>query len=183
MRGSLASGYRCRYGARRNGVEARVPLRPTCRRTQPLLPLALDWVISPTRKDQTGQIPMKNFSLLHPRHEPSPQAAQDNAPDLLQGEQIFRSLREPRRDSSADARADADANDDDVDTARLPTITSLPEGIEVVEHVIGRAVGQWFLMVRCQCGRRWFEVEAIDTATCPRCNTLVYVDVLDNPRG
>ena len=54
----------------------------------------------------------------------------------------------------------------------------LPEGIEVVEHSVCRAVGQWVLMVRCQCGKRWFELEAIDAATCPRCNSLVYVDVL-----
>jgi hypothetical protein len=120
---------------------------------------------------------MKNVSISHPRLEPSPQTAQDDAQDLLQGEQVFRSLREPRRVSIADA------NDDDVDTARLPTITSLPEGIEVVETAIGRAVGQWFLMVRCQCGRRWFELEAIDTATCPRCSSLVYIDVLENPRS
>jgi hypothetical protein len=120
---------------------------------------------------------MKNFSTSHPRLEPSSPAAQDDAPDLLRGEQIFRSMREARH------QAPDPASDDDVDTARLPGITSLPEGIEVVEHAIGRAVGQWFLMVRCQCGRRWFELEAIDTATCPRCNSLVYVDVLENPRG
>jgi hypothetical protein len=117
---------------------------------------------------------MKNFSFLHPRRESSPQAVDDDAPDLLHGEQVFRSLREPKRGVHADA--------DDDDTARLPTITSLPEGIEVVETTIGRAVGQWFLMVRCQCGRRWFELKAIDTATCPRCNSMVYVDVLENPR-
>ncbi len=120
---------------------------------------------------------MKNFSPSHPLPEPSPSTAQAEQADLLRGEQIFRSLRAARHEPTADA------GEDDVDTARLPTITSLPEGIEVVEHAIGRAVGQWFLMVRCQCGRRWFELEAIDTATCPRCNSLVYVDVLENPRG
>lgn len=100
--------------------------------------------------------------------------AQDDAPDLLRSEQIFRSWPE---------RKDNDTDTDDDDTARLPAITSLPPGIEVVEHEIGRAVGQWILMVRCQCGKRWFELEAIDTATCPRCNTLVYVDALDTRRG
>ena len=119
---------------------------------------------------------MKNFSTSHPRLESSSPTAHDDDPDLLRGEQIFRSLRAARQEPAADA------GEDDVDTARLPTITSLPEGIEVVEHAIGRAVGQWFLMVRCQCGRRWFELEAIDTATCPRCHSLVYVDVLENPR-
>ncbi len=101
----------------------------------------------------------------------------DDAADLLPGDQIFRSLREPRHDTNDDV------GDDDTDTARLPAITSLPEGIEVGEHTIGRAIGQWFLMVRCQCGRRWFELEAIDTATCPRCSSLVYIDVLEKPRG
>jgi hypothetical protein len=122
---------------------------------------------------------MKNFSTSHPRRESSSPTDKDDDPDLLRGEQIFRSMRAVRKEIAADANA----NDDDVDTARLPAITSLPEGIEVVEHAIGRAVGQWFLMVRCQCGRRWFELEAIDTATCPRCNSLVYVDVLENPLG
>jgi hypothetical protein len=115
---------------------------------------------------------MKSHSPSHPRLDPAPATAQDDAPDLLHGDQIFRSA--PR---SGDTIAD------DGDTARLPNITSLPAGIEVVEHEIGRAVGQWILMVRCQCGRRWFEVEAIDTATCPRCNTLVYIDVRDARSG
>ncbi len=118
---------------------------------------------------------MKNFSTSQPRREPSSTAGQDETPDLLPDEQIFRSPREVRYETTDDA------SEDDIDTARLPGITSLPEGIEVVEHAVGRAVGQWFLMVRCQCGKRWFEVEAIDTATCPRCSSLVYVDVLENP--
>jgi hypothetical protein len=119
---------------------------------------------------------MKSFTTSQPRLEPSATAGQDDAPDLLRGEQIFRSSREARHEITDDAA------EDDIDTARLPGITSLPEGIEVVEHAVGRAVGQWFLMVRCQCGKRWFELEAIDTATCPRCSSLVYVDVLENPR-
>jgi len=117
---------------------------------------------------------MKNFSGSQPGRDTS---LKDDA-DMLQGEHIFRALRVPKNEVVADVAEDDDAED----TARLPNITSLPEGIEVVEHVIGRAVGQWFLMVRCQCGRRWFELEAIDTATCPRCNSLVYVDVLQDPR-
>jgi hypothetical protein len=64
------------------------------------------------------------------------------------------------------------------DTSPLPKITSELSGIEVVEHSAGRAIGQWILQVRCQCGRRWFEVEAIDSTVCPRCKRLVYVDVL-----
>ena len=61
--------------------------------------------------------------------------------------------------------------------ARMPTVTRMPEGYEVVEQRVGRAVGQWVLQVRCECGRRWFEVEAIDAAHCPRCGSLVYVEI------
>ena len=116
---------------------------------------------------------MKDHPTSHPRLEPAPATSQDDAPDLLRGEQIFRSWPQPGGNDTDDGDTDDD------DTARLPGITSLPDGIEVVEHEIGRAVGQWILMVRCQCGKRWFELEAIDTATCPRCNRLVYVDALN----
>jgi len=91
------------------------------------------------------------------------------APDRSEGAQNFRT-----RQQSEDDVSDAE------DTARLPGITSHPEGIEVVETEIGRAVGQWILMVRCQCGKRWFEIEAVEAATCPRCNALVYVDMLQD---
>ena len=66
---------------------------------------------------------------------------------------------------------------DETDDGMLPRILSMPEGITVDERLVGRAVAQWILHVRCDCGRRWFEVEAVDTATCPRCGLLVYVDV------
>jgi hypothetical protein len=117
---------------------------------------------------------MKSHSESHPRRDPTrPEStAQDDAPDLVRVDSIFSSDPQP---------ADSDSSDDD--TARLPGITSLPQGIEVVEHEIGRAVGQWILMVRCQCGKRWFEVEAVNTATCPRCDKLVYVDAPDTRRG
>src|SRR5215204_1765029 len=71
---------------------------------------------------------------------------------------------------------DAALGDDD-DTARVPQIVSAPEGIEVVEQVMGTAMGQWILQVRCQCGRRWFELEPIKTATCSRCGTMVLVQI------
>lgn len=64
------------------------------------------------------------------------------------------------------------------DTSRLPQITSNLSGIEVVEHTAGRATAQWILQVRCDCGRRWFELEAIDSTMCPRCNRLVYLDII-----
>jgi hypothetical protein len=120
---------------------------------------------------------MKNRPESHPRRDPArPETAsvpaQDETPDLLRVDRIFGSQPQP---------ADSDGSDDD--TSRLPGITSLPPGIEVVEHEIGRAVGQWILMVRCQCGKRWFELEAVDTATCPRCDKLVYIDAPDTRRG
>lgn len=70
-----------------------------------------------------------------------------------------------------------DHNDEFGDDSSLPRITRMPEGIKVDERRVGRAVAQWILHVRCECGRRWFETEAVDTATCPRCGVLVYVDV------
>jgi hypothetical protein len=82
--------------------------------------------------------------------------------------------------SEGQPRGAPDDTDGLEDTNRLPKITSNLVGIEVVENGAGRAVGQWILQVRCQCGRRWFEVEAIDSTVCPRCKRLVYVDVLDS---
>ena len=69
--------------------------------------------------------------------------------------------------------------DDDatLGTAPLPKITSMPEGIDAQERRLGRAVGHWVLQVRCECGRRWFEVEPVQTADCPRCGALVYIDI------
>lgn len=70
--------------------------------------------------------------------------------------------------------------DDDNGTpgaAPLPRITRMPEGIEVTERRLGHAVGHWVLQVRCECGRRWFEVEPVQTADCPRCGALVFIDI------
>jgi hypothetical protein len=70
--------------------------------------------------------------------------------------------------------------DDDEPTLRpapLPKITRMPEGIEVTERRLGHAVGHWVLQVRCECGRRWFEVEPVQTADCPRCGALVLIDI------
>lgn len=63
------------------------------------------------------------------------------------------------------------------DTAQTPQIMRMPEGFEVVEQRVGLAAGQWVLRVRCQCGRSWFEVEAVHWATCPRCSQLVRVNI------
>jgi hypothetical protein len=74
----------------------------------------------------------------------------------------------------ADRADEADQSDEDM---MLPRILSMPDGITVDERLVGRAVAQWILQVRCDCGRRWFEVEVVDTAVCPRCGLLVYVDL------
>ena len=54
-----------------------------------------------------------------------------------------------------------------------PRVTRMPDGFEVLEQRVGRAVGHWVLQVRCECGRRWFEVEAVESSTCPRCGAPV----------
>ena len=122
-------------------------------------------------KDQLPSDPRLALTLATAQDDASKDGPED-VPDLLQGANIFRSGY--RSDSNIGNLGEED------DTARLPGITSLPEGIEVVETEIGRAVGQWILMVRCQCGKRWFEIEAVEAATCPRCSALVYVDMLQD---
>jgi hypothetical protein len=86
-------------------------------------------------------------------------------PELISPAEVLRYLDESE---SADS-----PGDDGV----LPGILSMPEGIRVDERRVGRAVAQWILHVRCDCGRRWFEAGPVDTATCPRCGILVYVDI------
>ena len=72
----------------------------------------------------------------------------------------------------------ADSDDDDTIRAEaLPRVMRMPEGIEVTERHLGHAVGHWVLQVRCVCGRRWFEVEPVPTADCPRCGALVLIDI------
>jgi hypothetical protein len=70
---------------------------------------------------------------------------------------------------------------DDDESARgtvpVPKITRMPAGIEVTERQLGHAVGRWVLQVRCDCGRRWFEVEPVRTGDCPRCGALVLIDI------
>jgi hypothetical protein len=62
-------------------------------------------------------------------------------------------------------------------TAPVPKVTRMPHGIEVSERQLGHAVGRWVLQVRCDCGRRWFELEPVRTGDCPRCGALVLIDV------
>lgn len=90
--------------------------------------------------------------------------------DLIDVAGLLRILEE-------DHEEDDDELDATGDTANLRSLTRMPDGIEVVEQRAGVAEGQWLLQIRCQCGRRWFELEAIPAATCPRCGLLVYVNV------
>jgi len=70
------------------------------------------------------------------------------------------------------------------DTDRGPPIARVPQRTAVANQRSGqlsgqrsgRAVGQWTFLVRCECGKRWFEVKEIDSAKCPRCGLRVYID-------
>ena len=99
----------------------------------------------------------------------------DPPEDLISSDELMRLLAD-----EADQLHEADRDDDEGDTLGLepmPRVMRMPEGIEVVERRVGRAIGQWILEVRCECGRRWFEVEAIDTGKCPRCGALVLIRI------
>jgi hypothetical protein len=61
----------------------------------------------------------------------------------------------------------------------LPRIEQLPPGIVVEETEMGRATGQWIVQIRCECGRRWFDVEMVKTARCPRCEMMLIVEPVD----
>ena len=100
----------------------------------------------------------------------------DQSEDLISPAQLLRYLDESSG-VPATREQEQDQEQELGDTSPLPRITRMPEGIKVDERRVGRAVAQWILHVRCECGRRWFEVEPIDTTTCPRCGVLVYVDV------
>jgi len=69
------------------------------------------------------------------------------------------------------------ATDSVAEGGTTPKITRMPEGIEVVERRLGHATAQWVLQVHCECGRRWFEKEAVEAAQCPRCGLLVLVKI------
>jgi hypothetical protein len=106
----------------------------------------------------------------------------DEPQDLISPAQLLRYLDDASgvpadQGQEQDQDQDQDQDQELGDTSPLPRITRMPEGITVDERRVGRAVAQWILHVRCECGRRWFEVESIDTTTCPRCGVLVYVDV------
>jgi len=62
---------------------------------------------------------------------------------------------------------------------QLPPRVEPPPGIIVEEKEMGRATGQWIVQIRCDCGRRWFDVAMVKTARCPRCDALVVVTEID----
>ncbi len=88
--------------------------------------------------------------------------------EMISSARLFRPAGEPGQDEVEDELGD---------TVRLPKVTRMPEGIEVAEERLGRATGQWILEIRCECGRRWFELEEVTTSRCPRCDMLVRVKV------
>ena len=75
----------------------------------------------------------------------------------------------------------AESEDTTYSSALLPRIEQLPPGIVVAEAEMGRATGQWIVLIRCECGRRWFDLRMVKTARCPRCETMAVVEpMLDN---
>jgi hypothetical protein len=92
-------------------------------------------------------------------------------PELISPDKLLRYLDEVEK---------AEVVEDDgpvQDDGPVPRITKMPDSVMVEERRVGRAVAQWVVQVRCDCGRRWFEADIVDTATCPRCGVLVYVDM------
>ena len=61
----------------------------------------------------------------------------------------------------------------------LPLIEQLPPGIVVEEKEMGRATGQWVVQIRCACGQRWFDVQMVKIARCPRCEMMAVVEPID----
>lgn len=90
--------------------------------------------------------------------------------------------------SDRPARTRVEDSDDvrgaaELDDAPVPQITRMPEGMTVVEQQIGHALGQWVFVIVCDCGRRWFALEAQQTAHCPRCERWVQIDAKPRKRG
>lgn len=92
----------------------------------------------------------------------------DQPEDLISMTQLLKFL---------DGEPEPPADEAATDAAASPRITRMPQGIEVTERRLGRATGHWVLQVRCECGRRWFEIEDIHSAKCPRCGSVVLVDI------
>lgn len=95
--------------------------------------------------------------------------AEEEPGDLISMSQLMQLLDDEPEPSNAD--------DEMPPAEALPKITRMPDGIEVTERHLGHAVGHWVLQIRCDCGRRWFEVQPVQTADCPRCGALVLIDI------
>lgn len=74
---------------------------------------------------------------------------------------------------------DAESEDTSYLSALVPRIDQLPLGIIVEETEMCRATGQWVVQIRCECGRRWFDLQMVKTARCPRCEMLAVVKPID----
>lgn len=53
----------------------------------------------------------------------------------------------------------------------MPDVSTV-EGIEVREQELCRVTAQRVFMLRCECGRRWFELELPALVECPACHRL-----------
>jgi hypothetical protein len=62
-------------------------------------------------------------------------------------------------------------------SAARQVVTRPLEGYVVVEEPVGRATAQWLLQVRCECGQRWFEREAVEATHCTACGRLVLLEI------
>jgi hypothetical protein len=107
-------------------------------------------------------------------NERSKEQSRDADRDLIDLDSLFVPLH--GRPASVVEPEVADDEYDEDDTASLPQITKMPEGITVVEHQIGHAIGQWVFVLLCDCGRRWFTLRAVEKAQCPRCDRWVHVE-------
>ena len=53
-----------------------------------------------------------------------------------------------------------------------PALPETADGIEVSEQELCRVTAQRLYLVRCECGRRWFELEMPALVECPACHRL-----------
>jgi hypothetical protein len=107
----------------------------------------------------------------------------DQSGDVGGISEIMRLLDDEPAGTNTPRDSEFESEDDTLGTTPVPRLTRIPDGIEVIEQPFGQAVGHWILQVRCECGRRWFEVEAVESATCPRCGSLVLVSIENGRPG
>lgn len=101
--------------------------------------------------------------------------ATDEPLDLISLSQLMKVLE--------DEPEPVDDQDATLGTAPLPKITRMPEGMTVIEQQIGHAIGQWVFVMLCDCGRRWFSLQAQEQAQCPRCNRWVHIEASPREPG